>query len=200
AFVTLDGHMLGDMKPYVYRTTDYGKTWESMATSDLQGFAHVVRQDPVNPLLFFVGTEDGLFLSLDGGKQWAPFRGSLPEVAVRDIAIQPREGDLLLATHGRGIWIVDDIQCLRSLTPEAIASEVTMLPSRPSVMTIPSSEQRFEASEYRGETLEESAFITYYLKKRHMFGDLKVEIYDQSGALLSTFPGGKHRGINRVSW
>jgi photosystem II stability/assembly factor-like uncharacterized protein len=200
AMVTLDGHMLGDMKPYVFSTTDYGKTWKNIGTADLSGFAHVVRQDPVNPLLLFVGTENGLFLSLDGGKQWAPFRGSLPPVAVRDIAIHSREDDLLLATHGRGIWIVDDIRCLRSLTPQAIASDVAMLDTRPSVMTIPSSEQRFEASEFRGEALEESAFITYYLKKRHMFGDLKLEVYDQSGTLLSTIPAGKRRGINRVSW
>ena len=159
----------------------------------------MVRQDPVNPLLLFVGTENGLFLSLDGGKQWAPFRGSLPPVAVRDIAIQTREDDLLLATHGRGIWIVDDIRCLRGLTPQALASEVTMLDSRPSVMRLPSSEQRFEASEFRGE-LGRVRLITYYLKKRHMFGDLKLEVYDQSGALLSTIPASKRRGINRVSW
>ena len=200
AFATFDGHMLGDMKPYVYRTTDYGKSWESLSTADVAGYAHVIKQDPVNPRLLFLGTEDGLFLSFDAGKQWAPFRGSLPEVAVRDLAIQPREGDLLLATHGRGIWIVDDIRCLRSLTPEALSADVAMLDSRPSVMTIPSSEQRFDAAEFRGETIEETAFITYYLKKRHMFGDLKLEIYDASGDKVATLPAGKRRGINRVSW
>jgi photosystem II stability/assembly factor-like uncharacterized protein len=200
AYATFDGHGLGDMKPYVFRTIDYGKTWQSIGTADLAGFAHVIRQDPVNANLLFLGTELGLFLSLDGGKQWAPFRGELPKVAVRDIAIQPREGDLILATHGRGIWIVDDILCLRRLTPEVIAAEAAILDTRPSEMVIPSSEQRYEASEFRGESPSEAAFITYYLKKRHMFGDLKLEVYDDQGKLLSTIPAAKRRGINRVVW
>ncbi len=200
AFVTLDGHGIGDLKPYVYRVRDYGKTWENLGTSDLRGYAHAVRQDPVSPNLLFLGTESGLFLSLDGGKQWTQFKAGLPDVAVRDIAIHPREGDLLLATHGRGIWIVDDIRCLRGLTPEVLDADAAMLETRPSVMRLPSSEQRFDASEYRGETLEESAFITYYLRKRHMFGDLKLEIYDGDGRLVSTIPGSKRRGINRVPW
>jgi photosystem II stability/assembly factor-like uncharacterized protein len=200
AYATFDHHHLGDMKPYVYRTRDFGKTWESLVTPDLRGFAHVVREDRVNPGLLFLGTELGLFVSLDGGKQWAQFKAGLPDVSVRDLAIHPREDDLLIATHGRGIWIVDDIRCLRGLTPAVLAADAAILESRPAVMNLPFGEQRFEASEYRGRTLEEAAFITYYLKKRHMFGDLKIEIRDAQGNLLSSFPGGKRRGINRVSW
>jgi len=119
---------------------------------------------------------------------------------VRDLAIQPREDDLLVATHGRGIYVIDDIRCLRGLTPAVLASDATILESRPSVAFLPVSEQRFEGSEFRGRTLEEAATITYYLKKRHMIGDLKVEVYDAAGKLLSSEPGGKRRGINRYSW
>ena len=200
AYATFDNHQMGDMKTYVYRTRDFGKTWESLGTSDLGGYAHVILEDRVNPSLLFLGTERGLFLSLDGGKQWAQFKAGLPDVAVRDLAIQPREDDLLIATHGRGIWIVDDIRCLRGITPEVLASDAAILESRPAVMNLPFGEQRFEASEYVGRTLPEAAFITYYLKKRHMFGDLKLEVWDAQGNLLSSTPAGKRRGINRVSW
>jgi hypothetical protein len=121
-------------------------------------------------------------------------------VAVRDLVIQPREDDLLIATHGRGVWIVDDIRCLRGLTPAVLASDAAMLESRPAVMRIPTGEQRFDASEYVGRSLPEAAFITYYLKKRHMFGDLKLEVFDAKGQWLSSVPAGKRRGINRVAW
>src|SRR5262249_7125749 len=89
AFATVDGHLLGDRKTHVYRTADYGKTWTALATPDLRGYAHVVKQDIVNPNLLFVGTEFGLFISVDGGAQWAQFKGNLPNVAVRDLAIHP---------------------------------------------------------------------------------------------------------------
>jgi hypothetical protein len=167
----------------------------------LNGYAHVVRQDLVNANLLFVGTEFGLFISLDGGAHWAQFKGSLPNVAVRDIAIQSRESDLILATHGRGIYILDDLTPMRALTPELLAKEMVMLPSRPSVLVLPASEQRFDGdSEFRGRTLPEAAAIVYYQKKRHIFGDLKLDIYDAKGQLLTSLQGDKRRGLNRVQW
>jgi photosystem II stability/assembly factor-like uncharacterized protein len=200
AYATFDGHQTGDMKTYVFRTRDFGQTWQSLVAGELKGYAHVVREDLVKPELLFVGTESGLFISIDGGAQWAPIRADFPAVAVRDLAIHPRDHDLLVATHGRGIWILDDLTPLRGLTREVLASEAAFLPSRPSVMVIPSSEQRFEASEYTGEVPTEAAFVCYYLKKRPMFGDLKLEFHDAKGQLINTLPGGKRRGINRVAW
>ena len=100
------------MKPYAYRTTDFGKTWTRAPAqeSGVRGYAHVIKEDPVNPNLLFLGTEFGLWISVDGGQHWAQYKGSnFPAVAVRDIAVHPRDGDLVLATHGRGIWIIDDI-------------------------------------------------------------------------------------------
>jgi photosystem II stability/assembly factor-like uncharacterized protein len=201
AYATFDGHAAGDMKTYVYRTKDYGKTWTSLSTSDLSGYAHVVREDLVNTNLLFVGTEFGLFISIDGGAHWAQFKGGLPNVAVRDIAIQPRESDLLLATHGRGIYILDDLTPIRALTPELLAKDLAMLPSRPSVLVLPADEQRFDGdSEFQGRTIPEAAAIVYYQKKRHIFGDLKLDIYDAKGQLITSLQGDKRRGLNRVQW
>ena len=118
AYAAFDRHSFGDLAPYVFRTTDYGQTWNPLVTAQdakgVRGYAHVIKEDLVQPNLLFLGTEFGLFVSIDGGKAWAQFKGGrLPAVAVRDLAIQPRENDLILATHGRGIWIVDDITPLR---------------------------------------------------------------------------------------
>ena len=86
----------------------------------MRGYAHVIKEDPLEPQLLFLGTEFGLWISVDGGAHWAQFKGGdIPPVAVRDLAVQPRDNDLVLATHGRGIWIVDDITPLRHLTPRA---------------------------------------------------------------------------------
>ncbi|MDR3747890.1 MAG: glycosyl hydrolase [Acidobacteriota bacterium] len=201
AYATFDGHATGDMKTYVYKTSDYGSTWTSLSTPEIKGYAHVVREDLVNPRLLFVGTESGLFVSIDGGAHWAQFTGKLPNVAVRDAAIHPRESDLIIATHGRGIFIVDDLTPLRALTPEIMAKDAAFLPSRPAVLTLPAGEQRFDGdSEFVGPSLPESAAIVYWQKKRHIFGDLRIEIYDPQGKLVSTFPGDKRRGLNRVQW
>ena len=201
AYATFDGHMTGDMTPHVYRTDDFGKTWQSLGGKGLAGYAHVVKEDPVNPRLLFVGTELGLFVSVDGGAQWGQFKANLPNVAVRDLAIHPRDHDLVIATHGRGIYVLDDLTPLRRLTSDMLSAEAAFLDSRSSAMTIPTFSFGFPGdSEFEGRSPSESAVITYYLKKRHMFGDLKFEISDSAGNLLSTVNGSKRRGLNRVEW
>jgi photosystem II stability/assembly factor-like uncharacterized protein len=201
AYATFDGHRTGDMKTYVYKTADGGKSWTPLATADVKGFAQVVREDPVNPRLLFLGTEFGLFISVDGGGSWAHYREEFPQVPVDDIAIHKREGDVVLATHGRGIWIIDDLTPLRALTAEMLDQDVAMLPSRPAELTIDAGEARSEGdATYRSGGVPEAAAITYYLKKRHIVGDSRVEIYDAAGTLISTLPAGKRRGINRVFW
>lgn len=201
AYATFDGHYTGDMRAYVYRTADYGDTWRALATAELSGHAHVIREDLANPDLLFVGTEQGLFVSVDGGAHWARIGGKFPPVAVRDLQIHPRDQDLIIATHGRGIWILDDITPLRHLTQAVLDSDVAILPTQPSTMVIPTTVQSFPGDdEYVGQNPEEAASIVYYLKRRPLFGDLKVEIYDSTGVLRATYPGERARGLNRVKW
>ena len=139
AYAAFDRHTFGDMTPYLYKTNDYGKSWRRIASPEqgVRGYVHVIREDRVNPDLLFMGTEFGLWISVDGGKGWAQFKGGdMPDVAVRDIAIQPQKDDLVIATHGRGIWIVDDISPLRGLTPETLAATSTLMQGRPTIEKI----------------------------------------------------------------
>ncbi|MDH4351262.1 MAG: glycosyl hydrolase, partial [Gemmatimonadota bacterium] len=151
--------------------------------------------------LLFLGTEMGLFISIDGGGAWARYETEFPKVAVRDLAIHPREQDLLIATHGRGIWILDDITPLRSLTAAALGAELVILPTRPAVMTVGSGVQAFPGNdEFVGRNPPEAASIVYYQSRRHVFGDMRVEILDADGGVLTTLAAGKLRGMNRVDW
>jgi photosystem II stability/assembly factor-like uncharacterized protein len=201
AFATFDGHASGDLKPYVLKTTDGGQTWQNLATPDLRGYAHVIKQDLKNPDLLFLGTEFGLFVTVDGGANWGQFTNGMPNVAVRDAVIHPTADDLVLATHGRGIMIVDDITPLRQLTKDVLAKDVHFFAMKPVLLNSTPSFQDFAgAAEFVGENPTETAQITYYLKKRHTFGDMYLEIFDQSGKLLKKLPAGKQPGVNRVEW
>jgi len=204
AYVTFDAHSFGDMKPYAYRTTDFGKTWTPLIASDapVRGYAHVIREDLVNKDLLFLGTEHGLWISLDGGKQWAQYKGGdLPNVAVRDLAIHPRDNDLIIATHGRGIWIVDDITPLRALTPDVLNKDAVFLQSTPVVQRIlaqggwVNGDAAFEGPNPPGD-----AVITYYQRRRHVFGNLTMDVTDANGNVVGTIPSSKRRGLSRVTW
>jgi photosystem II stability/assembly factor-like uncharacterized protein len=204
AYVTFDAHSFGDMKPYAYKTTDFGKTWTALVGADapVRGYAHVIREDLVNQNLLFLGTEYGLWVSLDGGRQWAQYKGGdLPNVAVRDLAIHPRDNDLVIATHGRGIWIVDDITPLRALTPDVLNKEAVFLQSKPVVQQIlaqggwVNGDAAFEGPNPPGD-----AVITYYQRRRHVFGDLTMDVTDANGKVVGTIPSSKRRGLSRVTW
>ena len=204
AYATFDLHTFGDMKPYVYKTTDFGKTWSPIVAADstVRGYAHVVKEDLVNKDLLFVGTELGLFVSLDGGRQWAQYKGNdFPNVAVRDLAIHPRDNDLVIATHGRGIWIVDDITPLRALTPDNLAKEAVFIEAKPAVQRIQANGGWSSGDAvFSGDNPSDEAVITYYQKKRHIFGDLKIEVFDSNNQSLGVIPSSKRRGLNRVTW
>ena len=204
AYATFDRHTYGDITSYAYKTTDFGKTWTSLNLNDagVRGYAHVITEDAVDPNLLFVGTEFGLWISIDGGGHWAQYKGSnFPDVAVRDIVIQPRESDLVIATHGRGIWIIDDISSLRALTPEFVAQNAAVLDNRPVVQYLQTNGGWALGDEsFVGPSRPSDASITYYQKSRHIYGDLKIEILDSDGKVVDTIPGSKHRGLNRVTW
>ena len=204
AYATFDRHTFGEMQPYAYKTTDYGKTWTSLNPQEngVLGYAHVIKEDTVDPNLLFLGTEFGLWISVDGGQHWAQYKASnFPSVAVRDLLVHARESDLVLATHGRGIWIIDDISPLRALTPDLMAKDATLIEGPPAIQYFNANGGWAEGDEsFNGPSRPTDAFIDYYQKRRHIFGDLKIEILDQDGKLVDTIPGSKHRGLNRATW
>ncbi len=202
AYATFDLHTFGDLNSYIYKTTDFGATWTALANKPMRGYAHVVKEDLVNPNLLFAGTEFGLWISLDGGKIWSQYKGGdLPSVAVRDLVIHPRDNDLVIATHGRGIWIVDDITPLRNLTSDIMTKEAAFLQAMPVKQRIPAGGGWPNGDAvFVGNNPTDDAVITYYQKKRHIFGDMKIEVLDSAGKLVATLPTSKRRGINRVTW
>ncbi|MBV8762675.1 MAG: sialidase, partial [Deltaproteobacteria bacterium] len=204
AYATFDRHTFGDMTPWVYVTKDFGKTWTRIVGPDagVRGYAHVIKEDPIKRDLLYVGTEFGLWISLDGGAKWARFEGGhLPSVAVRDIAFQGRENDLVLATHGRGIWIIDDLTPLRALSNDLMQKSTAFLPTRPPQERMPAGGGWVEGdATFVGDNPASGVVITYYLRARHVFGPIKLEILDSAGKLIDTVAPSKHRGINRVVW
>jgi len=204
AYATFDRHTFGDMNSYVYKTADSGKTWSRIAGPEqgLRGYAHVIKEDTMKPGLLFVGTEFGLWISSSDGKTWAQFKGgNFPNVAVRDIAVHPRNQDVVLATHGRGIWIIDDITPLRDVTDELLQKDAVFLAARPVTQRIEGQGGWMEGdATFVGANPPEGAMITYYQRTRHLLGRIKIEILDAKGAVVDTIPAGKRRGINRVTW
>jgi hypothetical protein len=206
AYVAVDRHMSGDMAPYLFRTADYGRTWKPLIgpkTASVRGYAHVVKEDRVNPNILFVGTEFGLFASTNAGGSWSQFKpNNFPNVAVRDIAVQDREDDLVLATHGRGIWVIDDMSPLRALDSNKLAANAVLLPSSHQV------QQRILGNGgwsegngvYTGENPPNGAIISYYQKQRHVIGRMKLEILDDKGNVVEELPASKRKGLNRVVW
>src|SRR5437764_5155797 len=203
AYATFDRHTFGDLKPYAYKTTDYGKTWAALPVqgSGVRGYAHVIKEDTVDRDLLFLGTEVGLWISVDGGQHWAQYKGSnFPAVAVRDIVVQLRTSDLVLATHGRGIWIIDDVSSLRALTPDVMNANAAFLPTRKAIQYINAFGGWAEGDgTFNGPSRPQEAVITYYQKTRHIFGDLKIEVFDADGKLVDTVAPSKHRGLNRAT-
>ncbi|HEY0989168.1 MAG TPA: hypothetical protein VGD80_19000, partial [Kofleriaceae bacterium] len=204
AYAAFDRHTFGDMTPWVYRTTDYGKTWTRIVGPDkgVRGYAHTIKEDLVKKDLLFVGTELGLWISLDGGARWAQFKGgNFPNVAVREVQVQPRDGDLVIATHGRGIWVVDDISPLRALSDEALQRSAAFLAARPIQQRLGANGGWPEGdATFAGDDIPGGAAITYYLRSRPVYGAIKLEVLDAAGKLVDTIAPTKRRGINRVSW
>src|SRR6185295_10070679 len=131
AYVTFDGHRTDDHKAYVFMTKDYGDTWTSGAGDLPAANVNVIREDPKNRNLLYLGNEYGVHISLDGGKAWKRFMNGLPTVRVDDILIHPRDNDLILGTHGRSIWIIDDITALQQMTATVQSTDATLFDIRP---------------------------------------------------------------------
>lgn len=202
AYAVFEGHTSGDMNPYVFKTSDMGESWTNIITSEVTSFARNLQEDIVNPDLLFLGTEFGLYITLDGGKSWSKFTNNMPSVAVHFIDIHPKTNDLVLATHGRGVIIVDDISPLRELSPETLNKNLHFFSSKPKVMSDQSgfSDSFGNETEFVGSNPSSSAQIKYLLPKRHTFGKMTMEIQDLEGNKIATIDPGKSKGINIVDW
>ncbi|MBN2238021.1 MAG: hypothetical protein JW729_10700 [Bacteroidales bacterium] len=156
-----------DFKPYLLKSVDKGKTWVSIAANlPENGSVHTIEQDFVKENILFVGTEFSFFLSLDGGKSWKKQDAGLPDVAVRDIAIQQRENDLVIATFGRGFYIIDDYSALRDVNEELLNTEGELFPVADALMYLETGSRYGQGSTvYFGENPEFGATFTYYLKE-----------------------------------
>lgn len=203
-YLAVDGHRFDDWKPYLFVTRDYGVTWSSVVSNlPPLGHVNVVREDPKNKDLLFVGTELGLFVSFTGGREWKPFMSGLPTVPVDDILIHPRDNDLIVGTHGRGIYILDDITPLQQLTANKVLDkEVHLFETRPGTQwlnDIRLSRYSGGAKIFRGANPQPGTAITYYLKTAPT-GEAKITISDYSGKVVRNLTATKDVGINRVQW
>ena len=170
-YATFNNHWTGDYKPYVLKSTDLGRTWTNItANLPSRGSVWAIAEDPRNRQLLFVGTDFGVFTTVDGGGRWVPLKGGLPTIQVRDIAIQPRHNDLAIATFGRGFYILDDYSPLRTLTPDVIASAAHLFPARPALLYAQSAPLGLPGASFQGaghymaDNPPYGATLTYYLK------------------------------------
>ena len=162
AFAVFDGHRTADWTPYVYVTEDFGETWRSLATPTIDGYCLVIEQDPMQKNLLWLGTEFGLFVSLDGGASWQRWRHGVPACSAMAITTHPRDGDLIVATHGRSIFVIDDISPLRTMSAELQTQKLHLFGIRPAIAweTKQTPGSRFPGNdEFRGETLQRGMFL-----------------------------------------
>ena len=201
AYAVFDGHTKNDKTPYAFKTSDYGATWMNIITEDVGGFTRSFQEDLVNPDLLFLGTETGLYVTINGGKGWSKFTNNMPATAVHHLEMHSKTNDLVMATHGRGVIILDDVSPLRQLTSEVLEKDVHFFDSKAFTLI---EESGFGGAsselQYVGPNKNRNASIIYYLKKRHIFGKMNFEIYDAAGNLVKELPAGKSKGINIVNW
>jgi photosystem II stability/assembly factor-like uncharacterized protein len=216
AYVSFDAHRNDNFKPYILKTTDFGRTWTSIAASLPQDQpVYVVKEDLKNPRLLFAGTEFGVFATVDGGATWRPLNVGFPTVAVHDLVIHPREGDLIAATHGRSLWILDDITPLQQLTPEVLQSDLHLFKNK--VATIWNAISRGATRGhllFQGRNpltiahrppansptqLVNSATVSFYVGATPA-GPVQMEIASLDGSRTVTLSVPATQGINRYFW
>ena len=208
-YATFDNHRNNDFRPYVLKSTDHGSHWSPIAGNlPVSGSVQVIREHPRNPNLLFVGTEFGAFYSPNGGSSWTPLKYNIPTVAVHDILVHPRENDLVVGTHGRGIYILDDITPLERFA-ETQSSAVTLFPTKPVTeynpnSSIPGGARGAGALGDRQFAAPNPAFgamITYFVRDTMTKGgDVSLAIHDSTGRKVRDLIANKNRGMHRVTW
>lgn len=200
AFVAVDQHRMDDFRPYAFMTTDYGKTWTTISTGLPQDdYVKVVRQDPHNANLLFAGMEHGIFVSWDKGKSWTKLNNNLPPVSVRDLRVQARERDLVIGTHGRGAWIMDDIRPLEEMS-EATAKPMHLFPVRTATLWHYAEQiENLGDRTYRAKNPTYGAYINFYVQKDPK--EVELTIINNAGAVVRTLKDTTIRaGVNRMIW
>ena len=201
AYVAFDRHRDDDFTPYIFKTTDYGKTWKSIK-GNLPGkdYVHIIREDPKTRNLLYAGTELGIYASWDGGARWISIRNNVPPVAVRDIRIHPRDNDIVIGTHGRGAFILDNATPVQKLA-EAMAGDATLFDVRPATRSqMWGKDASLGSKTFVAENPEPGASIDYYLKSDSK-EPVTITISDKAGKPIRTLrnvPG--KAGINRTTW
>lgn len=208
AYAVVNRHLLGDREPYVFVTNDAGKTWRRIdAGLPRDEYAHVVREDPLNPSVLYAGLEQGVWFSSDGGADWQSLKLNMPAVAVRDLRIHPREHDLIAGTHGRGLWILDDLTPLEHLAQTQRATQAVLLPVRTARTWYiwwwngygtHDDECCAAADQFSGADPPYGALITYYLPKP--VSQATVRISDAAGRVIRTLSAAGTAGFHRMSW
>ncbi len=201
AYVAVDRHREDDFGPHAFKTSDYGQTWTAIK-GDLpaKGYVHVVREDPKTRDLLYAGTELGVFASWDGGRRWVSIRNNVPPAAVNDLAIHPRDNDLIIGTHGRGVWILDNITPLQQLA-EARAADAHLFDIRPAIRyQIWGKDSNLGQKTFIAQNPPYGAVIDYYLKS-DAAAPVTITVADRGGKVIRTIRGASNRaGVNRVAW
>ncbi|MFZ1705571.1 MAG: hypothetical protein WAT79_14575 [Saprospiraceae bacterium] len=201
AYVVFDGHTQNDTKPYVMKTMDFGKTWKSVITDQIPIFARSIKEDSKNPNILYLGTEQGLYVTLDAGLNWVKFENNMPAVAIHYMTIHQDKDALVMGTHGRGVIIIDDISSLRQINEALLNKEIEFIATSPTTISESVSFQEFpHVGEFVGDNPTSMARIVYYMNKRHTFGKMAMEIYDMEGNKVADLPPGKSKGLNEVLW
>ncbi len=208
-YATFDGHRSNDFKPYVLKSTDYGKTWTSISSNLPNSSVQVIREHPRAPSLLFVGNEIGAYYSGNGGKSWSKLEYNLPTVPVHDIRIHPRENDLVIGTHGRGIYIIDDITPLEKLSEADRVSHIYLFPVKQATLlnynsSIPGGARGAGALGDRSFSAPNPSYgttLTYYLKDSLPKGRaLTLAIFDSTGKKIRDLTANSKAGMHRATW
>jgi photosystem II stability/assembly factor-like uncharacterized protein len=200
-YVALDRHQDDDFAPYVFESRDFGETWKAVSGGlPAMGWVNVVREHPTNPNVLVAGTETGLFVSLDGGGDWTRFTHGFPTVPVDDLVVHPRDLDLVVGTHGRAIYVLDDVGPLAGLTAEVAASELHLFQPRAAMVFQRWKHESYSAQRvFAGPNPPFGAILTYHVKTPDKAG-ATIAIRDGAGTVIRALEGTADAGLNRVVW